>query len=149
MTIELRIHQTQQMTNNETNFLVERFYNILQAEKNGKKRTGIQKPIIVPKNRKVYITNFGEVCESLNRVMQDVSTYIKDELKIQTSITEKDELLIHGTCIAGLITEKINNYAKKYVQCPTCKSCDTSSLKENRIHYKKCNTCKSLSAIKE
>ena len=39
-------------------------------------------------------------------------------------------------------------YLREYVECPTCKSPDTSTIKENRISFLVCEACGAKSTLK-
>lgn len=135
----------------EINSLIDRFndqYKIVTGNANGGKfKTIVKAPEIQPLNRKVYIHNFNDVCKSINRDPQDVSTYICKELQIQTSISGNGALVIHGTYKKIQVENIIKKYVVNFVQCFLCKTQDTRIEKINRITSIVCNKCHAKNAI--
>lgn len=113
----------------------------------GKFKTVIKALEIQPINKKIYILNFKDVCASINREPQVVSTYIGKELNVQTSISGNEALIIHGTYRRNQIESIIKRYVINSVQCQLCKTQDTKIEKIDRITYIICNKCHAKNAI--
>ena len=131
--------------------LVDRFCSAYKSttgnSNNGKFRAVIKAPEIQPFNRKIYIQNFKDVCASINREPQDVSTYISKELIVQTSIAGNGALIIHGSYKKNQIESIVKKYVINFVQCPLCKTQDTKIEKTDRILFIICNKCYAKNAI--
>jgi translation initiation factor 2 subunit 2 len=113
----------------------------------GKSKVVIRDIIFVSLNRKVYIQNFKDVCASINREPQDVSTYIQDSLHAETSILKNGSLCIHKRYFKNDIENTIRKYVKESVQCPLCNSQNTRVEKLDRIAYIICSKCNAKKAI--
>jgi translation initiation factor 2 beta subunit (eIF-2beta)/eIF-5 len=128
--------------------LVDRFYTKLNQEKEDEKNIkGIKEPDIMTKDRKTFINNFEEVCTSLSREPNTVSSYIAKELVIDTSISSNGMLIINKTYKKKKIMDLIKKYIINCVQCPVCKACDTNIIKVTRINFMDCNKCRARTAI--
>jgi translation initiation factor 2 subunit 2 len=135
----------------DINYLIERFsdkYKDITGNSNsGKFKTIIKAPEIQSFNKKIFIQNFKDVCASINRDLQEVSSYISKELVVQTSISANGTLVIHGTYRKNQIESIVKKYVINFVQCPLCKTQDTKIEKNNRINYIICNRCHAKSSI--
>lgn len=131
------------MTNTDINYLVDRFYDQLEKHQNelNLKQKGVRALDHLSKDRKTFINNFKDVCASINREPDKVSTYIAKELKIETSISAAGILIIHGSYKKKNIEDIIRKYVMDYVQCTLCKSLITTINKRERITYLDCNAC--------
>lgn len=130
--------------------LFTRCYEIINNHKNSANVVSISnpvKPIIEKKNRKTQITNFPEVCASLERDIDEVMKFILSELSIQGSITETNVLLLNGMYKPSQVMPIIVKYINTRVCCHQCKSRHTNIVKENRITYLKCGSCFTKNAI--
>lgn len=128
--------------------LVDIFYdkiNDITAENH--KQSGVKRADIMSKDRKTFINNFNDVCDSLNRKPDIISAYIAKELKINTSITASGILIINGTYKKIFINDLIIKYIVNYVQCPICKSCKTITNKVDKINFIECKKCRATNAI--
>jgi len=128
--------------------LVDRFsekHNEISGNKSIKNT--IKGPDIQAMNRKIYIKNFRDVCQSMNRDSHEVSKYISEELKIQTSISANGQLIIHGSYRKNQIQDIVVKYITNFVRCPLCKAYDTQLNKENKITFIKCNKCQASNAL--
>ena len=137
----------------DLNYLIDRAYNILKKEQKNKKN--FTKPIIVNHNRKSYITNFINFCESINRLPEDVRKFISKDINVDTSFVTENNLednnnsglKLNNYYKSAQIMNTITNYMKQYVLCDSCKSGNTEIEKIERINYIICGTCKSKKAI--
>jgi len=125
----------------------EQYKSITGNSNSGKFKTVIKAPEIQPLNKKIYIQNFNDVCASINRDPQDVSTYISKELLVQTSIAGNGSLVIHGTYKRNHIESIVKKYVIGFVQCPLCKTQDTKLEKIDRIPFIICNKCHAKNGI--
>lgn len=131
--------------------LVDRFHSkftsLTGSKDAGKARTYIKDPDIQIQNKKMHIVNFTQVCHSIKRDPNELSSFMAQELQKQTSITANGILLIHHIYKRNDIIDVIKKYVIKFVRCPSCGSDDTSMTKLNRINYIKCDRCQSSNAI--
>jgi translation initiation factor 2 subunit 2 len=113
-----------------------------------KEKLKVIMPILIKKDRKTYIINFYDVCKSIGRSTDDIKGYISRELQMDTSIKENGCLKIDGIVkVISRVENIIKGYIVDYIMCSFCKSCKTTTQKENRINYLLCDTCKSKRAL--
>ena len=122
-------------------YLTERFYEQYAKTQPYTKKSGLIKPKIIRKNRKTFIANFTNVCESFNRTFDQLKSYMENELKTSMSLSADNILTITGIYNSHIIENLFVNYAKKYVICQTCKSNNTIIIKENRMQFIDCKHC--------
>ena len=108
-------------------------------------------PIVVNKNRKTFIQNFKLICDRISRDKYEVKKFIDDELRceIKSSLNDNDVMIINGFFRTNNIKKVLTNYIKTFVLCRECKSKNTELVKEDRILFIKCNTCKSQKSINQ
>lgn len=138
--------------------LTARFYEQFSAVAS-KKTSGLVKPQIERKNRKTMITNYIDVCKSLNRDSEHIRKFFEDELRPEMSVSGESGsvmtvsisgdgiLIIGGTYPPQIIMTIITKFIKKFVHCSTCESTNTSIVKEHKVTYLQCNFCKSKKPI--
>lgn len=131
----------------EMKFMLDRAFGSLHIDKG---KIKLVMPIFEKKDRKSYIHNFQEVCKSINRSPDEIRTYLGKELNMDTSIKEGGGLKIDGMPkTVGMIEKFIKEYVVTYIMCKMCKSCKTQVVREGRISFLVCDTCKSKRAIEK
>lgn len=127
-------------------FLLNRIYEKFEITS---KKIGATKPIIEKQNKKTHFMNFKQFCISINREDVAIKKYFEEELKINMSINSQGSLIIEKIYQPNEIIKICENYIKKFVICQEqkCNSGNTQIIKENRITYIVCNTCKTKKAI--
>ena len=135
----------------ETDFLMDRLFKELESKVGNKKKFSMKKPAVEKINRKTWITNFMELCSMLNREKSHFQNFIEKELNVESSLNESNMLILDKMFLPEKVYDVVNKYAKKYVVCkePECKSGNTEIVKENRIQYLVCHSCKSRKAIED
>lgn len=128
-------------------FLVDRLYNELSNLQNSNKKLILDKPEINSANKKTFIRNFKEICNKLNRKVNDVQDYFAKELATTVSLNQDGALVITGIYKQAGITKILSSYIKSHVTCKECNSCDTEIIKESRLTFLKCNKCLSKKAF--
>ena len=115
----------------------------------GNKKNHIDKPDIKYENRKTFWYNYGKNCSQINRTMDQLKRFIEKEMAVETSINDKLNLILRGKYNFAMIANAYKKYIINYVKCSTCKSIETSIVRNssNRLDYlkclnPKCNTCK-------
>jgi translation initiation factor 2 beta subunit (eIF-2beta)/eIF-5 len=138
--------------------LLTRFYDTF-ASIASKKKNSLVMPQIDRKNRKTMIVNFPAICASFGRSAEQIRMFIEKELKPEMSILGESDttigvsisgdgtLIIAGTYPPPIIITICQNFAKKFVVCASCKSTDTTIIKESKITYMSCNFCRAKKPI--
>lgn len=146
------------ITNNHTekaptfNYTEEELFDRCYQLINDKKGTPDQKkqhltPIFDKQGRKTQITNFKEICEALNRKMDDFQKFLQDELSTQSSITESGAILLNKPYKPKQVRPTLDKYVKSRVCCSQCKSLNTLLKKEGKITFLECTMCRSKNAL--
>lgn len=107
-------------------------------------------PQIEKKNRKTFIFNYDAFCTSVRRDRQNIKTYLESELSVESSITEAGMLIIDKVFDPKRISEILEQYIKEFISCREvkCRSNNTHVVKEDRINFLICESCRSKFAIK-
>src|SRR5437660_927447 len=114
----------------DVEYLLKRAYDSFSIDK---QKTKITPPILKKEDRKSYITNFQDVCRSINHDPDEVRIYLGKELQMETSFKENGCLKIDSTVKSvGQIENIIKNYINDYVKCKACNSCKTIIQKVGR-----------------
>ena len=133
--------------------LLDNAYDVLN--KNKKTKKVFIRPEIVNHNRKSYITNYINLCESLGRDVEHFRKFINTEMSTDTSIIKENNLnngdgtglKFNGMFRTNQIMDAITNYIRQYVLCELCKSGYTELIKNDRLTFISCNSCKSNKSI--
>jgi len=89
---------------------------------------------------KTIISNFLQICDTLNRDPRHVLKFVLKELATPGDV--KGNLLIIGRKIsASMINQKIGQYARQFVLCNECGKPDTTIIKEGEQQFVKCLAC--------
>lgn len=142
ITVQLSYNKMDQLYDDE--FLINR---ILEKLKDlDVKKFKMSKPEIERKNRGTFVSNFGILCNDLNRDHEMIRYFFEKEFgKKQEDVTISDSMILYirGSYTDLEIANVIRNFANKYVLCleSKCKSGNTELIKEDRIKYMKCKTC--------
>jgi translation initiation factor 2 subunit 2 len=103
-------------------------------------------------SRKTFWTNFKLNCDIINRDMKQVQKFFDKEFTVESSINQKNELIIKGRYNLQMILSTYSKYIRTFVCCSSCNSFDTiiERNKEMRINYLKCQNkvCGTSKAIK-
>ena len=124
--------------------MLTRGYELISYLKDNDKKK-IVVPIVKNLNRKTYITNITQLCESINRGYDDVEQFLKSELDREISFTGEG-MKIDGNFKLFGIKNNIKDYIVSYVRCPSCKSLNTT-LKKGRLTFMSCNSCRAETCI--
>ena len=114
-----------------------------------KLKGAIKKNSIIPARiaregaKKTSFFNFQEVCASLNRDPNHVSTFILSELSTTGSVDGQDQLSIKGKFGQNTIDSVMRNYTNEYIMCKMCRGMNTQFIRDphNRLTRLKCNQC--------
>lgn len=127
--------------------LLTRVFNIMR-EKNpdyvtGEKRKFVMKPPQVNRvgTKKTSFTNFAEICKLLRRQEKHLLNFLLVELGTSGSLDINKQLTIKGKFQQKQIENVLRRYIKEYVTCHTCRSPETSMVKDERLFFLKCEAC--------
>ena len=134
------------MADYDINFLIERVYQSININK--EKNVNIS-AIVENKDRKTYITNFIDICKSLNRSEQDLLNYIAKETCQMTSIKEGGTLKIDSNIDSNVVKKIVEKYINTKVKCTSCGSKKTMLSTEQRITYLSCTVCNCILAVEK
>jgi len=126
--------------------LLDRMYSLLHANNpelaGDRKRFLIKPPQVVREgSKRVVLTNFGEICKTLNRSMDHVYSFMLAEMGTTGSIDASSRMVIKGRFQPKAIEQIIRRYVGEYVSCASCKSPATALQKQNRLYFMQCNNC--------
>lgn len=138
------------MTTYDTQFLLDRIYDRLEKNERfaSRSKMALTKPVVSRANRKTFIANFAQICSKVNRTEQQVKNFFDDELRKKSSIDSNGVLVIQNSSFQQKdIQNVLVSYVKNYVICKECASNNTKLVKENRILFLDCDSCKSKKAV--
>ena len=124
--------------------LLDRVYDTLTLDKG---KIKLEKPNLINKDKKSYISNFIKMAESINRTPEELRTYFQQELRIDTSFKENGYLKIDKIIKSQMIEAIYKSFVIEHIMCKTCKSIKTHIEKEKRIKYLICEACGSKKSI--
>jgi translation initiation factor 2 subunit 2 len=97
---------------------------------------------------RTFITNFGEIAESLRRDPKHISKYLFKELASPGHL-EGNRLILQRKVIKSLIEKKIEDYINEFIRCKECKKPDTHFEKSDRVAFLKCEACGAKHALRK
>lgn len=97
--------------------------------------------------KKVYIHNFKDVAEKLNREPPVLLRFILKEIALP-GVYENGTAVIHGEVSAQTLNKLLERFYNEYVKCPVCEAPDTILVKEKKLMYIKCTACGAVSPVK-
>jgi len=126
--------------------LLDRMYSLLIANNpelaGDRKRFLIKPPQVVREgSKRVVLTNFGEICKTLNRSQDHVYSFMLAEMGTTGSIDASSRMVIKGRFPPKAIEQIIRRYVGEYVSCSSCKSPNTALQKQNRLYFMQCSNC--------
>ncbi|RVD83800.1 uncharacterized protein DFL_005575 [Arthrobotrys flagrans] len=102
-------------------------------------------------NKKSIFANLPEIAKKMKRNPDHIIQFIFAELGTNGSVDGAGRLVIKGRFQQKQLESVLRRYIVEYLTCGTCKSPNTTLMKENRLFFVNCNICgsrKSVSAIK-
>ncbi|MCC6003151.1 MAG: translation initiation factor IF-2 subunit beta [Thermofilum sp.] len=97
--------------------------------------------------KKVYIHNFKDVADILNRDPPVLLRFILKEVALP-GVYENGVAVIHGEVAPQTLNRLLERFYNEYVKCPVCNAPDTFLVKEKRFMYIKCMACGAVSPVK-
>lgn len=95
---------------------------------------------VLSAGKKTIVTNFGDICDRLNRDPDAVAKYLLRELGTAGSRSE-GRITLNGTFQAQDIDTAIAKYVESFVMCKVCHLPDTRLLKEGKQAFIRCEAC--------
>lgn len=96
---------------------------------------------VTRKNRVSIIGNFSTFSERLNRPIEQISEFFKQETMCPNSINGQGQLIIQGALNEIKCESIMRNFIREFVMCKQCKGLDTHMLKENSLTFLECHQC--------
>lgn len=93
------------------------------------------------------ITNIHQIADTLGRRVDHLMKFLLKELATPADL-KKNGVIIRRKISAGLINEKIVEYAEAYVLCKECRKPDTKLTKEGNFMFIKCMACGARYSVK-
>lgn len=103
--------------------------------------------------KRTVVTNFGWICEALDRSLSTVSSHAGVETGAQISTDPLGRLIAiryqnSDTEFSQLqIDTIVKNYIRDFVRCKQCQGYSTELFRENRLNFVKCKTCHSTHSV--
>jgi translation initiation factor 2 subunit 2 len=127
--------------------LLNRFYQVL-GENGIKGKIVMPRPVSSIKNKKTFLENYMDIKGKIEK--EHVSSFIdflKSELSVDASVNGENQLCISGIFRNPSFEKLIKDYCVQFVQCKSCKSGNTLTIKEKKIVFLQCQSCKSKIAL--
>lgn len=97
--------------------------------------------------QKTFLRNFADFPKVLRRDPDKVLQYLSKEFAVPAERIGESAMFI-GRRDPDDFTRLFQIYVKDYLECPTCKSPDTKTIRENRISFLICEACGAKSTLK-
>lgn len=135
--------------------LLKRAYMLLKrdnpdAETKTTRRLKLPPPNICPyKTTRTCWSNFIQTCTAFQRPPDHVARFVEHELSTKVSISGRQHLIVPMRLDTRGLSQILDRYAKKYVLCIRCKSCDTTFRKNTvqRLHFVECMDCQAITSV--
>jgi len=95
---------------------------------------------VTHEGKKSIVTNFGDICSTLNRDPEIVARYLLRELGTAGSRSE-GRITLNGSFTADSVNGVIKKYVESFVMCRECRLPDTRLQKEGRRTFIRCEAC--------
>jgi translation initiation factor 2 beta subunit (eIF-2beta)/eIF-5 len=128
----------------DLDYLVNRIYEHSKPiKKVGKSTFHIIPPSIsnTANKKKTMISNFPIICTNLNRTINELMEFFKDELQTCANLTIDNYLVLRGFFRESHIQTILAKYVKTYVICHICKSGHTEISKKDKLTFVSCVDC--------
>ena len=120
--------------------LVDRAYGALPEKTAEHERFQVPELDILVEGNTTVIRNFADICDSVNRDLEQVIAYLLRELGTAGNLDGKRAML-KGKATTTLIKERIKEYIDLYVLCGECGRPDTRIVKDGRTSLLECDAC--------
>ena len=96
---------------------------------------------------KTLVTNFAQICTTLNRPQEQILKFLQRELATPATI-DGPRLSLGRKISSELINQKLAQYCKDFVICKECGKPDTKLEKEEKYLFIKCSACGAKNPVK-
>jgi translation initiation factor 2 subunit 2 len=99
--------------------------------------------------KKTTWSNFGTMCQALQRSLMHVHKFVCAELGTEASLDAKNQLILQGRYLPKHIESLLKTYIKGYITCQMCKSPETTLTRDpvTRLHFLNCESCSSRRSV--
>ncbi|MCD1293683.1 translation initiation factor IF-2 subunit beta [Methanocella sp. CWC-04] len=97
--------------------------------------------------KKTIITNFNDICSTINRDPDAVAKYLLRDIGT-AGVRADGRLILNGSFTNDELNGTIKKYVDNYVICKVCNLPDTNIIKVDRIDMIKCDACGASYQIK-
>lgn len=91
--------------------------------------------------------NITEICTRIGRDVAHLKQFIEVELSVNCSVDGDGRLVIKGIFPEVQIQKIVRNYIKQYVSCGVCGSLETVLEREDKLLFKKCQSCSASQSV--
>ncbi len=91
--------------------------------------------------KKTLFANFMDICKAMHRNSEHFLSFLLAELGTEGSLDGNQRLLLKGRFQVKSVENIMKRYVTEYVLCHTCKSLESTLVKENRLVFVQCDTC--------
>lgn len=133
---------------NEYEELLKRIQNKLSDGQNKvASRFELPPPDVMWEGSRTFLRNFMDFVKILRRDPAKILQYLSKEFAVPAERLG-DKAMFIGRREPDDFMRLFHIYFREYVECPTCKSPDTGTVKENRISFLICEACGAKSTLK-
>lgn len=99
--------------------------------------------------RHVVLTNFGVLCQRMQRDLVHVQAFLAAETAAATSINGTQGLVLRGRFTSPQMASLLRKYLRDYVQCLTCQRFNTTLVKDPvvRLWLVQCADCQAHRSV--
>jgi len=101
----------------------------------------LERPLVERKDRKTYVSNFGVLAKSINRLPFDLLKYFEEEIKIDMSLKPDNTLKIDKPVTNITVENVYKSYITNHIMCGSCHSLHTRIEREGRLSFMICDIC--------
>ena len=118
-------------------------------EGGGDERARFELPVVdvMWEGQKTFLRNFVDFPKTLRRDPDKELQYLSKEFAVPAERIG-DKAMFIGRRAPDDFTRLFQIYVKDYLECLTCKSPDTKTIRENRISFLVCEACGARSTLK-
>ncbi len=120
--------------------MLDRLYEKAPKKTDTGERFVMPKSQVQPDGLKTIIVNISEMAANLHRPEAHFLKFLLKELATSGEINNK-RATVFGRFSNIAVDKKIELYVAQYVTCKECGRPDTQFIKEDRIHFVKCEAC--------
>ena len=133
--------------------MAKRIFNIINASGDNEKTRYTMKPPVVYRegSKKTIWVNFPDICKIMHRQPEHVYAFLFAEVGTTGAVDGSGRLVIKSRFQPKHIENVLRKYIAQYVKCQTCRTPETTLVRDNRLMFMECHKCgskRSVAAIK-